>query len=181
VNAMPLEIMNQRPESLMANVARTRLSILLIGPITAPPLHDRQSFLSDVDFRVTFARDLRELSLLRAAEVFALSLISDTLGATGLDDAARSVRKQWPTSRILVLGQASDILEDYLYDDALPHSCSQQGLYDTVDRMFGQRVLGRPFILSTPASEHDPLKRRPVGSAVSCLSNCPERMTQTQF
>jgi hypothetical protein len=178
---MPIAKRNQRPEEILVDFDRTRISILLIGQI-AGALPDHSLLLSNDKYRVTSATDIRELSLLGATESFALSLISDTLGPTGLDNAARTVRKQWPSSRILVLGRASLILEDFLYDDALSPSCGQRELCDTLNKMSTPTGLGRPYIVTTPASEHDPLQRRPVSYAVdSRLPDVPERMTQTRF
>ncbi len=170
--AMPLGNTTQLPESLLAGLNPARLSVVLIEPIAAS-LQDRQILLSNESYRVTSVRDTRELSLLSPAESFALAVISDTLGGVGLVDAAKSVRKQWPTARILVLGRAAVILEDYLYDDALPQSCGHQELCDALTRMSSQRTHGRPFIVTTPASE------RQISSAIdSRLPNIPERMTQ---
>lgn len=137
--ATPLRLTNQLPEPPMAASEPARLSIVLIEP-TAVSLPDHRFLLSNDNYLVTAVRGTRELSLLSAAESFALALISDTLGRVGLVDAARSVRRQWPTARILVLGQAAVILEDNLYDDALPHSSGQQDLCDTLTRMSSQRT-----------------------------------------
>lgn len=149
--AMLLGMSNQLPEPLQAALVTARLSIVLVEPI-AGSLPDLRFLLSNDSYRVTSVTSIRELSLLSAAESFAIALISDTVGRAGLDEAARSIRKQWPTARILVFGRAAVVLEDYLYDDALPHACGQQDLCDTLNRMSGQRAQGRPFIVTTPAS-----------------------------
>ncbi len=176
--ALPLGTMKELPESLLAGSDPAKLNVVLIEPMAAS-LPDRQFLLSSADYRVTSVRDTRELSLLAMAESLALAVISDALGGLGLVDAARSIRKQWPTARILVLGRASTVLEDHLYDDALPHSCGHQDFCDTLTRMSGQRTFGRPFIVTTPSSEHDSLQRRQVRSPDDAgLPDVPERMTQ---
>jgi hypothetical protein len=176
----PLATTAQLPESSLARINPERLGLVLIEPIDAS-FPDHRFLASNESYRVTSVRDTRELALLGAAESFAIALISDTLGRVGFVDAANSVRKQWPTARILVLGRAAVVLEDHLYDDALPHSCGQQELCDTLNRMSRQRVQGRPFIVTTPASEHASLLRRQVSSGDdSRMSNVPERMTQTR-
>lgn len=93
--ALPIGETAQPPEQLQAGVAPARLSIVFIEPIRAP-LPNHRSLLSRDSYRVTTVSDTRELSHLRAAEPFAVPLINDTLGRVELDDAARSVRKQWP-------------------------------------------------------------------------------------
>lgn len=175
---IPLGMTTQLSEPLLAGLDPARLSIVLIEPIAAS-LPDRRFLLSNDRYRVTCVRDTRELSLLRTEEAFVLVLISDALGQVGLIDAARSVRKQWPAARILVLGQAAAVLEDYLYEEALPHSCGQQELCDALNGMFSPKNYGRPFIVTTPAAEHDSLQRRQVSSASDVRRpDVPDRMTQ---
>jgi hypothetical protein len=177
---MPVATTAQLPEASLAGINPAKLGLVLIEPIDAS-FPDHRFLVSNESYRITSVRDTRELALLGAAESFAVALISDTLGRINFVAAARSVRKQWPTARILILGRATVVLEDYLYDEALPHSCGQQELCDTLSRMTRQRVQGRPFIVTTPASEHDSLLRRQVSSADdSRMSNVPERMTQTR-
>ncbi len=176
----PLATTAQLPEALLASIPPAKLGLVLIEPIGAC-FPDHRFLVANQSYQVTSVRDTRELALLGAAEPFAIALISDTLGRVGFIDAARSVRKQWPTARILVLGRAAVVLDDHLYDDALAHSCGEQELYDTLNRMSRQRVQGRLFIVTTPASEHDSLLRRQVSSADnSRMPNVPERMTQTR-
>ncbi len=176
--AMPLGTPDQLPEILQAAPVTARASIVLVEPIAAS-LPDHRFLLSNDSYQVTPVRSIRELSLLSSAEPFALALISDTLGRVGLEDATRSVRKQWPTTRILVLGRAAFVLDDHLYDDALPQSCGHQELCDTLTRMSSQRPNGRPFIVTTPAAEHEFVRRRQVSSADAArLPDVPERMTQ---
>lgn len=148
---MPLAMSAQPPEPLLAVPDPTRLSMVLIEPM-ATSLPDRQFLLSNDRYRVTCVRDTRELSLLRTEESFVLALISDALGQVELIEAAQSVRKQWPAARILVLGQAAVVLEDYLYEEALPHSCGQQELCDTLDGMSSLKNYGRPFIVTTTSA-----------------------------
>jgi hypothetical protein len=147
MGAMPLGSTNQLPARL-PGVEPARLRIVIIEPVISS-LSDRQLLLSNDNYRVTSVKDARELSLLGADESFALALISDSLGRSGLVDAARSVRQQWPAARILVSGVAAVVLEDHLYDDTIPHSCGEQELCDALDRLSAQRTQSRPFIVTT--------------------------------
>ena len=176
---MPLATTAHLPKKSLAGINPAKLGLVLIGPMDAS-CPDHRFPGPNESYRVTSVRDLRELASLGTEESFAVALISDALGRVAFVDAARSVRKDWPTARILILGRAAVVLEDYLYDEALPHSCRQQELCDTLNRMSSQRTQGRPFIVTTPASERDSLLRRQVGSAGdSRMPNVPERMTQT--
>ena len=178
MHTMPLVTTTPLFDPLRTGLDPARLNIVLIEPIAAF-LPDHRFLLSNDRYRVTCVRDTRELCLLRTQESFALALISDALGQVELDDAARSVRKQWPAARILVLGQAAVVLEDYLYEEALPHSCDQQELCDTLNGMSSPKNYGRPFIVTTPAAEHNSLQRRQVSSAGDARQpDIPERMTQ---
>jgi hypothetical protein len=150
--AMPLGTPNQLPKTLQAALVVSRARIVLIEP-TGTSLPDHRFLLSNDSYRVTPVSSTRELAFLSASEPFALAVISHTLGRVGLEDASRSVRKQWPSARILVLGRAAFVLSDHLYDDALPQSCSHQELCDILAKMFSQRPNGRPFIVTTPAAE----------------------------
>lgn len=142
--AKQMRMPDRLPESLPAALDPARLNIVLIEPIGAS-LPNSRFLLSNDIYKVRFVIDTRELSLLSAAESFALALISDTLGGVELDHAARSIRKQWPTARIVILGRAAELLEDYLYDNALTHSFGQEDLCDTLTRMSTQHTHGRPF------------------------------------
>jgi hypothetical protein len=180
MQTMPIGKTSQSFEATVTGLDPSRLNVVLIEP-TAANLPDRRFLLANEQYRVTCVRDTRELGLLRTEEAFALALISDALGQIGLIDAARSVRKQWPAARILVLGEAAVVLEDYLYEEALPHSCGQQEFCDTLLGMFNSKPHGRPFIVTTPAAERDCSQRRQTRS-VSDVGGpgTPERMTQMQ-
>jgi hypothetical protein len=179
--AMPLGTPNYLPETLQAALVVSRARIVLIEP-TGTSLPDHRFLLSNDSYRVTPVSSTRELAFLIASEPFALAVISDTLGRVGLEDASRSVRKQWPSARILVLGRAAFVLDDHLYDDALPQSCSHQELCDILAKMFSQRPNGRPFIVTTPAAERGSQQRLQVSSADGTrLPDIPERMSQMRF
>jgi hypothetical protein len=146
-------------ESLLTETESVRLNVLLVEPIAAG-LPNHQVLSANHLYRVTCVRDTRELSLLKTEESFALALISDALGKVELNDAARSVRKNWPAARILVLGEAAVVLEDYLYEEALPHSCGQDELCETLNGLVIVKPHGRPFIVTTPVVDRDPSRLR---------------------
>jgi hypothetical protein len=180
MSAMPLGVIDQTPELLPATLGHAKLSVVLIEP-TLALFPDPRYVLLNEGYRVTPVNSSFELSLLSMSEAFTLAVVSDTLGHTGLVDATRLVRQQWPAARILVLGHASFVIEDNLYDEVLPQSCGEQDICNILGSMSAQQTHRRPFIVTTPASEHESFKRRNASSAQSSrVPNAPERMTQMQ-
>ncbi len=76
--------------------------------------------LTKANYCVTPATGLGNLFSLGNTKAFALAILSDRLGPRQLGVVAETVRRQWPRIRILILGQVSIALEDYLYDE---HIC----------------------------------------------------------
>jgi hypothetical protein len=127
-----------------------RPKVVLVEPDTIRPTGCAPHLLEE-HYCVTLVKDVRELFLLRDGEPFLFALLSDNLGPFQLVAAAHSVRRQWPDARILVLGKAAVMLEDHLYDDAIPHSCKLEELFASLTKLsrdpWGQRTGGRPFIV----------------------------------
>jgi hypothetical protein len=55
-------------------------------------------------------------------------VLSNALGSSALRMVAESVRRQWPSARILILGIAVSELEDQLYDEAVDYRISLKDL-----------------------------------------------------
>ena len=159
--------------------------ILLIEPDVSV-LSAEALLLTNSNYCVTPASSNGDLFLLRNTKAVALVILSDRLGQSHLDAAARTVRKQWPNSRILVRGQAAFVLEDHLYDEQVCHSSDPnklltdldwfyRGLWNqhshTLDWSVGRSVLcfARPSI-----SESDPSKASPPALTEDrCLRGTP--------
>jgi hypothetical protein len=77
--------------------------------------------LTDSRYVVTTARSQSDLFGFRDTTGVSLVILSDRFGAVALPAAARSIRLQWPSARILLLGKAQSVLEDNLYDEAIEH------------------------------------------------------------
>jgi hypothetical protein len=104
--------------------------VLAVEPDLAV-LHAKSLLLTEANYCVTKASSDRELFLLRDTKPVALAILSDRLGQRLLAAVAETVRRQWPRTRILILGQAPQALEDYLYDEQIDRtSGSQQVLAD---------------------------------------------------
>ena len=67
-------------------------------------------------FTVSTVLDYRELST-AVLDMPAIVLTHDSRGAIEMEDTCRFVRRKWPISRILVIHDGEDFLEDALYDD----------------------------------------------------------------
>ncbi len=109
-------------------------SVLLIDPLVAyRPEHSL--LLASEDYTVTAICDYRELFTLARTKVFRVALLSDALDRLTLRSAAELVRKQWPRTRIVVLGRAPAVLDDPLYDEALVRPFQAEDLVHLVFRL----------------------------------------------
>jgi DNA-binding NtrC family response regulator len=109
--------------SMMQSTAKAR------GVVTSPVvllvepdpdlIDDRTTLLLRSGYLVVPARGVREICEIRSVEQIDIAVLRISDGASTLCCAAESVRRQWPTARILILGCAHNCLEDPLYDEAL--------------------------------------------------------------
>ncbi len=103
--------------------------ILAVEPDSAV-LSAKALLLTKANYCVTPATGLGDLFSVRNTKAFALAILSDRLGQRLLGTVAATVRRQWPRTRILILGQVPIGLEDYLYDEHICRSSDiQQLLY----------------------------------------------------
>jgi hypothetical protein len=109
--------------------------ILAVEPDIAV-LNDRSLLLTKANYCVTRACSDRELFTLRAAKSFALAILSDRLGLRLLRTVADTVRRQWPRTRILILGQVANGLEDHLYDEQMDRSPEPQQVLADLERLY---------------------------------------------
>jgi len=89
-------------------------------------LYAKALLLTKANYCVTAATGLGDLFSLRHTKAFALAILSDRLGQSQLGTIAATVRKHWPRTRILTLGQVPIGLEDYLYDEHICRSSDPQ-------------------------------------------------------
>jgi hypothetical protein len=112
----------------------TRPRVLLVEP-DLDVLSDRTLLLSRSKYTVAPASSYREIFGLRSEIGFGLAVLNDSLGGLALRAAAEFVRRQWPSARILILGNAQATLEDYLYDEAVNHRIESTEFLDTLARL----------------------------------------------
>jgi hypothetical protein len=129
--------------------------------------------LTKANYCVTPATGLGNLFSLGNTKAFALAILSDRLGPRQLGAVAETVRRQWPRIRILILGQVSIALEDYLYDEHICRSSDPQQVIADLEwlyeGMWNERSKGidwnasRSAVCSTrrPIPESDPTKAVP--------------------
>jgi hypothetical protein len=143
--------------------------ILAVEPdITA--LNTKSLLLTRANYCVTRATSDRDVFRLRGTNAVAVAILSDHLGQRLLGTVAEAVRRQWPRTRILILGQVPSMLEDYLYDEQIDRSPDPkqvlgelEGLYrgmwhqrsNTLDWNAGRSALS---FARQPISESEPTK-----------------------
>jgi DNA-binding response OmpR family regulator len=109
--------------------------ILLVEPdITL--LNAEALLLTNSNYSVTPAFSQREIFALRETKAIALAILSDCFGARLLSAIAKTVRKQWPRARILILGRAGSFLEDHLYDEQIDHPSDPKQLLEDLERLY---------------------------------------------
>jgi len=92
--------------------------VLLVEP-DLELLDDRTTLLLRSGYLVVPARGVREICEIRSVKQIDIAVLRISDGVSTLCCAAESVRRQWPTARILILGCAHNCLEDPLYDEAV--------------------------------------------------------------
>ncbi len=147
-------------------------SILAVEPDVAV-LDAKSLLLTHSNYRVTKATGESELFSLRDTKAAALAILSDHLGQRHLGSVAATVRRQWPRTRILILGEVPRMLDDYLYDEQIYRSTDPKRVIADLERLYEgmwnrrsdtldwdatrpARSLSRP-----PRSESDPTKAFP--------------------
>lgn len=117
--------------------------ILAVEPDPAV-LKAKSLLLTDADYCVTQATSDCDLFSLRSNKAFALAILSDRLGQRLLGAMAQIVRRQWPRTRIIILGRPASELEDHLYDEQIQRSSDPQqvlaDLESLYDGMWNQRL-----------------------------------------
>ena len=101
-------------------------ALLLVEP-DVELLSTRTRVLTNSGYCVAAAMTEREVFAFRGIEV-RLAVLSNALGSSALRMVAESVRRQWPSARILILGIAVSELEDQLYDEAVDYRISLKDL-----------------------------------------------------
>jgi hypothetical protein len=123
----PVSTSDHKPDDL-------RREILLIEPDTAV-LSAHTLLLSNSNYCVSSALCDGELFALRHKKAVAFAILSASLGRRGLRASAEVVRRQWPLSRILILGRSAFRLEDHLYDEQIDLSQEPKQLLGALDRL----------------------------------------------
>jgi len=92
--------------------------------------------LTQANYCVTRASGGHELFTLRGTKALAIAILSDHLGQRHLGAVAETVRRQWPRTRILILGQPPGDLEDYLYDEQINRSPEPQQVLADLESLY---------------------------------------------
>jgi hypothetical protein len=103
-------------------------------------------------------------------QAVAVAILSDRLGQRLLGATAETIRRQWPRTRILILGQSAMGLEDYLYDEQIQRTPDPKLVLAELERLYqgmwnqrsntldwNARTSARSFA-RPPIAESDPTK-----------------------
>jgi len=110
----------------------TQPRVLLVEP-DLEMLASRTLLLSKSNYIVAPAGSYREIFGLRSEIGFRIAVLSDTLGELALRAATEFIRRQWPSARVLILGNAQ--LEAHLYDEVVNHRFQPKEFLDTLARL----------------------------------------------
>jgi hypothetical protein len=83
--------------------------------------------------------DCRELWVIPKQEAIQLAILHDTLSSFELDEAARLIRRHWPSVGILLIGTGEDSLDNALYDDRVSSGASLEVLLTAIDHLLQTR------------------------------------------
>ena len=119
--------------SATASCVDGRPSLLLVEPRAAHSVRAAQ--LSQQRYSVTETDCALEIFLMHETLQFSIAVLDDQIGTLFLCSAAASVRGQWPTARILILGRVPPAMNDQLYDDVVVHSVDANTLLATIDKL----------------------------------------------
>jgi len=152
--------------------------ILLVEPnITL--LMAQALLLTRLDYCVTPAFSHSEIFALRDTKPIALAILSDRLGPRILASVARTVRKQWPLARILILGRPEFVLEDHLYDEEISHSSDPRTLIEDIERLYKDLWNQRSHTLNWDVKRSGPCAARSMGRECGpTRSLTPDTMNQ---
>ncbi len=95
-------------------------------------LASRTLLLTQSDYGVVTAKTPREIVELRCLGDVQIAILSDTLELAQLRASTESVRMQWPSARILILGHVPFALDDHLYDESIDPRFDPKKLLDTL-------------------------------------------------
>jgi hypothetical protein len=113
------------------------LHILSVGPASLCDVV-RDALSGSWKCQLTVATDFRQLWLIpKHADVDA-AILHCTLSPLELEDASRFIRRQWPSTRILVIRAGSEFLDDAPYDDRVLPAVASQVLLPTIERLTGK-------------------------------------------
>jgi hypothetical protein len=99
-------------------------------------LQAKSLLLTQANYCVTQAASERELFTLRGQKAIALAILSDRLGQRLLGTVAETIRRQWPRTRILILGQVPTALDDPLYDEHLDRFSDSQQVIANLEKLY---------------------------------------------
>jgi hypothetical protein len=84
--------------------------------------------------------DYRELWTRSGEEIIHVFVLCEALARLELEEATRFIRQQWPRTRILVIVDGEDFLDDPLYDDRILPRDPPHVLVTAIERLLGREA-----------------------------------------
>jgi hypothetical protein len=94
----------------------------------------REMLLQNEQYPVTAATGYLSVSKLYPSCEFRLAILNTCLGEAAVIDIAEFVRRRWPRTWILLVGNLRQRIDDHLYDDSISDDFHAQQLVDVVRR-----------------------------------------------
>jgi len=95
----------------------------------------REALRGATRFRLSTARDYRELWLASKYQAIHLAILHKSLGPFELEEAGQLIRRRCPHVAILVIRKGEGFLEDALYDDRVVPPVTPEGLLATIQKL----------------------------------------------
>jgi hypothetical protein len=109
----------------------------MIALLVDPDLHlfsTSKVILSGLSYSVFSACSFGDVFDLQPQREPHIAVLSEKLGPAQLPAVAVYIRRRWPRTRILVVGRASSLLEDQLYDENVAGGCNPAEFRAAVER-----------------------------------------------
>jgi hypothetical protein len=95
----------------------------------------REALLQRHKCRLMVASSLGDLYAIPSMEQIDVAVFHSSLSRNELRSCASHIRRHWPRTRILLLNQQDEILDDPLYDEKAPPEISAAALLESIEHL----------------------------------------------
>lgn len=125
---------NGRPQFAKGDDMITTLHVLSIGSVDSNGLV-RDILLSRTGCQLLVATCVWDLSGLLTSGKIDVAILHSTLSPGELRSCAVYIRHHWPETKILLVHEQAEILDDPMYDERIPPESSAKGLFTMIERL----------------------------------------------